>query len=163
MERVVPFTPDCTLRIMRVTHTGTQTTHLLSHYHFHAWPDHGVPDNSSSLRTICAALGRARATGRPALVHCSAGIGRTGTFCAVDITLQRFDSWRSRAGEVTPEEVAATLDMPSLVASLRTQRMGMVQTLEQYEYVYQTLLEDLQVRCGLKQSSGPAAAHAGLR
>lgn len=88
VEQQEPFSPDCTLRTLRVTCTASGATHTLSHYHFHAWPDHGTPDSSSGIRAMCRALAAARASGQPIVVHCSAGIGRTGTFCAIDILLQ---------------------------------------------------------------------------
>jgi len=125
-------------------------SHLLSHYHFHAWPDHGMPESSAGLRAICRSLSTARATGQPVVVHCSAGIGRTGTFCAIDILLQRFDSWQTLNDGRGPDraEVEAALNLPQLVHDLRFQRMGMVQTLDQYVFVYKTLLDDLGARIG---------------
>jgi protein tyrosine phosphatase len=61
-------------------------------------------------------------------VHCPLqGIGRTGTFCAIDILLQRLDAWARSPSGPERAEVEDTLDVPSLVHHLRTQRMGMVQ------------------------------------
>jgi protein tyrosine phosphatase len=68
------------------------------------------------------------------LPFCAAqGIGRTGTFCAIDILLQRLDAWPSCQDGAGPDrgEVEAALNLPALVHELRRQRMGMVQTLEQ--------------------------------
>eukprot|EP00882_Tetradesmus_deserticola_P029984 GHRQ01033630.1.p2 GENE.GHRQ01033630.1~~GHRQ01033630.1.p2 ORF type:complete len:128 (+),score=32.08 GHRQ01033630.1:339-722(+) len=61
------------------------------------------------------------------------GIGRTGTFCAVDILLQRLDAWPSCRAGAGPDrgEVESALNLPVLVHELRQQRMGMVQTQEQ--------------------------------
>lgn len=57
------------------------------------------------------------------------GIGRTGTFCSVDILVQRLDAWASCSNGKGPDqaEVEDTLDVPALVHKLRAQRMGMVQ------------------------------------
>lgn len=79
---------------------------------------------------------------------CAQGIGRTGTFCAVDILLQRLDAWPQCQDGCGPDrdEVEAALNVPHLVHELRRQRMGMVQTLEQYAFVYKAVVEDLQVR-----------------
>lgn len=55
------------------------------------------------------------------------GIGRTGTFCAIDILLQRLDAWARSSSGPDRAEVEDTLDVPSLVHHLRMQRMGMVQ------------------------------------
>lgn len=78
IEQVVPFSPDCTLRVMRLSDLGSDSSHLLSHYHFHAWPDHGIPDSSAGLRAVCRALSTARESGAPVVVHCSAVSGRGG-------------------------------------------------------------------------------------
>eukprot|EP00878_Enallax_costatus_P032416 GHUV01035624.1.p1 GENE.GHUV01035624.1~~GHUV01035624.1.p1 ORF type:complete len:306 (+),score=75.01 GHUV01035624.1:411-1328(+) len=134
VEQVVPFSPDCTLRVMRVADISSGCDHVLSHYHFHAWPDHGTPDSSAGLRAVCRSLTTARDSRKPVVVHCSAGIGRTGTFCAVDILLQRLDTWQGSsarsAGEADKSstsadraEVEATLNIPNLVHELRRQRM----------------------------------------
>ncbi|KAF6254095.1 protein-tyrosine phosphatase-like protein [Scenedesmus sp. NREL 46B-D3] len=154
VEQVVPFSPDCTLRVMRLSSSsGGDASHRLCHYHFHAWPDHGTPCSSAGLRAVCRALSTARECGAPVLVHCSAGIGRTGTFCAVDILLQRLDAWPCCRDGAGPDrgEVEAALNLPALVHELRQQRMGMVQTLEQYAFVYQAILDDLQARTKQQQ------------
>lgn len=72
VEQQRSFGPDCTLRTLALTCSSTGATHTLSHYHFHAWPDHGMPDSSNGIRAICRALAPARETGRPIVVHCSA-------------------------------------------------------------------------------------------
>eukprot|EP00775_Hariotina_reticulata_P003503 gene3503-3772_t len=109
---------------------------------------HFVP--SLVVVVVVLVLVQTRASRQPIVVHCSAGIGRTGTFCAIDILLQRFDSWQSLNEGQGPDraEVEATLNLPQLVHDLRAQRMGMVQTLDQYVFVYKTLLDDLAARIG---------------
>lgn len=82
----VPFGPDCILRTLQLSRTGDNATqHTVSHYHFTTWPDHGTPDSSSGIRALCRALGPARASGRPILVHCSAvsvcGCGAVSGWC----------------------------------------------------------------------------------
>jgi hypothetical protein len=63
----------------------------------------------------------------PAVVHCSAGIGRTVSFVAVDVMMQRL-------------EEMGTVDVPSTVAYLRTFRAGTVQTVEQYCFLYDAIV-----------------------
>lgn len=72
VEQQESFGADCTLREMQLSCTTTGATHSFSHYHYHSWPDHGVPKTSSSIRTLCRALDPVRASGRPVIVHCSA-------------------------------------------------------------------------------------------
>jgi protein tyrosine phosphatase len=157
---------------LRCTSSG-RVLHELDHYHLHAWPDHGVPagaEGGAPVRALCRALELSRQQRRqaaaaapnndpdpPVVVHCSAGIGRTGTFCAVDVLLRRM--WAlggDKSGEqgegggdnqATPPTPPLPLsplllDVPSLVLALRAQRAGMVQTLEQYAYVGAAALEE---------------------
>jgi len=73
-------------------------------------------------------------------VHCSAGIGRTGVFCALDIALREVYE-----GLVPP---AQAVDVARSVAALRRTRGGMVQTPEQYAFIYRALQDDLRAACG---------------
>jgi protein tyrosine phosphatase len=100
-------------------------------YHFVAWPDFGVPASAAPVLDL---LGRIRVQQTtaplpgPAVVHCSAGIGRTGTLLAIDICLDRLRN----------DGVA---DIDGTVLELRHQRPGMVQTADQYAFVYQVGLD----------------------
>jgi protein tyrosine phosphatase len=78
----------------------------------------------------------------------------------LDVVLQQLDSWSSQEGGITEAEVVETLDLPSLVAKLRQQRMNMVQTLEQYDFLYKAILEDLQQRVERSKCAAAAAAAA---
>ena len=86
--------------------------------HYTAWPDHGVPNNVMSvirfIRHVRKLFPSSQDT--PLLVHCSAGVGRTGTFITLDMMLQQM-------------KAEATLSVCQCVRNLRTQRMKMVQTL----------------------------------
>lgn len=157
-----------TVRTLHVSRQGSQPL-VVQHYHYHAWPDHGTPEESAAIRKVCEALqqqreavavagaaasqsaagglqgapGNGSGCGRPqAIVHCSAGIGRTGTFVAVDIVCQRLHKLAQRAvqGELPQhtlqKALSEALDLPTLVHELRQQRMGMVQTVEQYIFIY---------------------------
>lgn len=118
----------------------------INHYQYLAWPDYGIPQTSSAVRVLCHALDGCRRAGCKIVVHCSAGVGRTGTFIAVDMLLQRLHSLTLQLhGTVRDEDVRAAMDIRSLVASLRKQRRGTVQTTEQYGFVWQALIDELQV------------------
>lgn len=78
---------------------------------------------------------------QPIVVHCSAGIGRTGSFCAIDITLQRLRAWAQQAPADLPENL---INLPALVHTFRQQRMGMVQVYEQYVYCYKAVADELR-------------------
>lgn len=139
-----------TIRLVQVLDTQTRDSWNVKHFHYQQWPDHGTPEESLPIRNICEDLQHARSMEQkePVVVHCSAGIGRTGTFVAVDILRQRLKKL-AEAGSCTPAQLAEALNLPALVHELRQQRMGMVQTFEQYAFIYQALYEEL--RAALQQ------------
>ncbi|KFD57167.1 hypothetical protein M513_02052 [Trichuris suis] len=99
------------------------------HYHFLAWPDHGVPANPGSVVNFLEEINQLETNlpdSKPIIVHCSAGIGRTGTFIAIDLILCL----------VRKNGLQCTIDIRQTVQMLRSQRSGMVQTEAQYKFVY---------------------------
>ena len=90
----------------------------LTHYHYTSWPDHGVPQNTSSMVGFVRQIQRAHARneGVPLLVHCSAGVGRTGTFMVLDAMLKRI-------------ACEGTVDVYGFLKHIRSQRCMLVQTL----------------------------------
>ncbi|KAI5087776.1 protein tyrosine phosphatase, receptor type, D isoform X17 [Silurus meridionalis] len=109
-------------------------TFALFKFQFTAWPDHGVPEHPTPF---LAFLRRVKACNPPdagpIVVHCSAGVGRTGCFIVIDAMLER----------VKQEK---TVDVYGHVTLMRSQRNYMVQTEEQYVFIYDALLE--AVMCG---------------
>ena len=83
-----------------------------------AWPDHGVPDNHALMLNFVRRVRKLHPYSNPSplLVHCSAGVGRTGTFIVLDTMLERM-------------EQEDTLNIYDFVKELREQRVLMVQTL----------------------------------
>ena len=63
---------DITARELLLTHDATGDVHKILHYHYHAWPDHGVPSTTEPLRRLSQLLRTTRTEGVP-IVHCSAG------------------------------------------------------------------------------------------
>ena len=85
-------------------------------YQYITWPDHGVPDSVSPFMNLHKQVTNTWSPSKgPILVHCSAGVGRTGTFIVVDIALEQ----ASKEGVV---------DIAGIINRLREQRMKMVQT-----------------------------------
>ena len=89
----------------------------VTQYHFTGWPDHGVPQNGVTLINFIKRVRTAHpySDSRPLLVHCSAGVGRTGAFIVLDSMLQRMNT----------EE---NLNIYEFFKQLRAQRVLMVQT-----------------------------------
>ncbi|ONK58020.1 uncharacterized protein A4U43_C09F7020 [Asparagus officinalis] len=103
------------------------------HIQYPEWPDHGVPEDTIAVREILKKLYHVPPDLGPIVVHCSAGIGRTGTYCAIHNTVQRI-----LAGDMS------SLDLPKTIADFRSQRMGMVQTVEQFIFCYAAIVDELE-------------------
>ncbi|XP_008255008.3 receptor-type tyrosine-protein phosphatase R isoform X1 [Oryctolagus cuniculus] len=107
---------------------GSHTQHV-KHYWYTSWPDHKTPDSAQPLLQLMLDVeeDRLASDGRgPVVVHCSAGIGRTGCFIATSIGCQQLKK-------------EGVVDALSIVCQLRVDRGGMVQTSEQYEFVHHAL------------------------
>ncbi|XP_056001647.1 receptor-type tyrosine-protein phosphatase alpha-like [Ostrea edulis] len=101
----------------------------VTQFHFTTWPDNSIPDDPTSLIYLRNLVRDGLITSdAPIVVHCSAGIGRTGTFISFDYLL---------------EEGAAeqTIDVKGYIASLRQQRGRSVQTCDQYIFLHEALVE----------------------
>ncbi|XP_045636649.1 tyrosine-protein phosphatase non-receptor type 3 isoform X2 [Ursus americanus] len=122
---------DCTLayvfREMLVTNTETGEEHTVTHLQYVAWPDHGVPDDSSDFLEFVNSVRSLRVDGEPVLVHCSAGIGRTGVL----VTMETAMCLTERNLPVYPLDI---------VRKMRDQRAMMVQTSSQYKFVCEAIL-----------------------
>ncbi|KAM8884717.1 receptor-type tyrosine-protein phosphatase R isoform 3-T3 [Synchiropus picturatus] len=107
---------------------GNQTR-TLQHYWYTSWPDHKTPDSALPLLQLMAdveADRRAAASMGPVIVHCSAGIGRTGCFIATTIGCRQL-------------QLEGVVDVLGITCQLRADRGGMIQTGEQYEFVHHAL------------------------
>ena len=89
----------------------------ITHYHYTSWPDHGVPQFATSILSFVRKVQKVhdKSKGVPLLVHCSAGVGRTGTFIALDAMTERL-----RAED--------SLNIYSYLRDMRRRRTLMVQT-----------------------------------
>ncbi|XP_071170880.1 receptor-type tyrosine-protein phosphatase S-like isoform X19 [Mytilus edulis] len=123
-----------TIRTFHVSRYGYPEKREVRQFQFTAWPDHGVPDHPTPLLMF---MKRVKACNPqdagPMIVHCSAGVGRTGAFIVIDAMLER----------VKHEK---TVDIYGHVTCLRAQRNYMVQTEDQYIFIHDALLE--AVTCG---------------
>ncbi|KAK3518196.1 hypothetical protein QTP70_033892, partial [Hemibagrus guttatus] len=104
-------------------------SHKVQHYWYTSWPDHKTPDSTGPLLQLMTDVEESREASEshgPVIVHCSAGIGRTGCFIATTIGCHQL----RREGAV---------DVLGIVCQLRVDRGGMIQTGEQYEFVHHAL------------------------
>ncbi|KAA3679387.1 tyrosine-protein phosphatase non-receptor type 11 [Paragonimus westermani] len=102
------------------------------HYHFTVWPDHGTPSDPSCvldfMHDISARQDSIPGAG-PIIVHCSAGIGRTGTFIVIDMLINYIKTMG----------LNCDLDISRTIQMVREQRSGMVQTETQYRFIYKAV------------------------
>ncbi|XP_066579580.1 receptor-type tyrosine-protein phosphatase beta isoform X2 [Amia ocellicauda] len=129
--------PEWTIREFKIcSEDQVNDARTVRHFHYTVWPDHGVPETTQSLiqfvRTVRDYINRTPGSG-PTTVHCSAGVGRTGTFIALDRVLQQLDT-------------KDTLDIYGSVFDLRLHRAHMVQTECQYAYLHQCVRDVLRAR-----------------
>ncbi|XP_003951536.1 tyrosine-protein phosphatase non-receptor type 3 isoform X2 [Pan paniscus] len=122
---------DCTIayvsREMLITNTQTGEEHTVTHLQYVAWPDHGVPDDSSDFLEFVNYVRSLRVDSEPVLVHCSAGIGRTGVL----VTMETAMCLTERNLPIYPLDI---------VRKMRDQRAMMVQTSSQYKFVCEAIL-----------------------
>nr|XP_054367886.1 receptor-type tyrosine-protein phosphatase eta isoform X2 [Mirounga angustirostris] len=123
--------PEWTIRDFTVKNIQTSESHLLRQFHFTSWPDHGVPDTTDLLinfRYLVRDYMKQSPPESPILVHCSAGVGRTGTFIAIDRLIYQIENEN-------------TVDVYGIVYDLRMHRPLMVQTEDQYVFLNQCVLD----------------------
>ncbi|XP_058527750.1 tyrosine-protein phosphatase non-receptor type 20 isoform X9 [Ochotona princeps] len=97
---------------------------------FIKWPDHGTPASAEYFIKFVRYVRKSHLTG-PLVVHCSAGVGRTGVFLCLDVVFCAIEKNYS-------------FSISNIVAQMREQRYGMIQTKEQYSFCYEVVLEVLQ-------------------
>jgi cadherin 5 type 2 (VE-cadherin) len=104
--------------------TMGQQVRRLKHFHYVEWPDNGVPDVITLLKFVQTVRVEVPARGGPIVVHCSAGVGRTGTFIAIDTILRQL------------EQNQTLIDIYGVVYRMRMNRVSMVQTESQYVFIH---------------------------
>lgn len=122
--------------IRKMTLKCREDTKTVWHFLFLGWPDYGVPENEDCealLNLVRLSNDKNHTPENPRIVHCSAGVGRSGTFIALEHLLEELE-----VGGVA--EVGEPEDMIfETVNRLREQRMTMVQSPEQFQFLYQLL------------------------
>jgi len=123
-------------RKLTIHNLQTKTSRPVLQLQYIAWPDHGLPTSTTAFLSLLDDAYKFNNTNGPLVVHCSAGIGRTGTFCVVHSTIEKFKLDLKENPDKLPE-----LSIVKAVLAARSQRPGMVQTKEQYMFVYLAILE----------------------
>ncbi|XP_005074691.1 tyrosine-protein phosphatase non-receptor type 2 isoform X1 [Mesocricetus auratus] len=120
-----------TVHLLQLENTNSGETRTISHFHYTTWPDFGVPESPASFLNF---LFKVRESGSlnpehgPAVIHCSAGIGRSGTFSLVDTCLVLMEK-----GE--------DVNVKQVLLNMRKYRMGLIQTPDQLRFSYMAIIE----------------------
>jgi receptor-type tyrosine-protein phosphatase beta len=121
------------LKLQNLSETP-QTARNVIHLHYMAWPDFGVPDDPSGIVNF-ARLFRSKLppfpSNKPTIVHCSAGVGRSGSFMAMDRLMQHID-------------IGKNIDVFGTVYEMRLERCHMVQNEQQYIFIHHCLVYILE-------------------
>uniref|UniRef100_A0A8C9WEJ7 Receptor-type tyrosine-protein phosphatase kappa n=1 Tax=Scleropages formosus TaxID=113540 RepID=A0A8C9WEJ7_SCLFO len=117
------------VRTFTLERRGFNELREVKQFHFTGWPDHGVPYHATGLLSFIRRVKMSNPpSAGPIVVHCSAGAGRTGCYIVIDIMLDMAE----REGVV---------DIYNCVKALRSRRINMVQTEEQYIFIHDAILE----------------------
>ncbi|CAB4061616.1 PRPF6 [Lepeophtheirus salmonis] len=126
-KNILPF--DHTRVILKglESHNYINANHILPE----AWPDHGVPTDPGCVLNFLHDVNMMQESMHslipgPVIVHCSAGIGRTGTFIVIDIIID----------QIKRQGLDCDIDIQKTIQTVRSYRSGMVQTEAQYKFVY---------------------------
>nr|CAI5860932.1 unnamed protein product [Callosobruchus analis] len=132
-------------RTLRLTDVESGEHRDIFQFHYVTWPDFGVPASPAAFLSF---LTRVRDAGAlkedvgPAIVHCSAGIGRSGTFCLVDSCLVLIEKFGLNS-----------IDVKEILLEMRKYRMGLIQTPEQLRFSYQAIIEGAKQLTNQNQTS----------
>ncbi|KAI1885787.1 hypothetical protein AGOR_G00207390 [Albula goreensis] len=99
------------------------------HYQYLSWPDHGVPHEPGGVLSFLSQVNSRQMdfpNAGPMIIHCSAGIGRTGTIVVIDMLVETIDT----------KGLDCDIDIQKSIQMVREQRSGMVQTEAQYKFIY---------------------------
>ncbi|XP_048580732.1 receptor-type tyrosine-protein phosphatase mu isoform X2 [Nematostella vectensis] len=132
---------DYTVRTFLVTSAPTNEQRFIYQYHFTVWPDKGVPQYATAvLRFRKKIINESRHNTAHWIVHCSAGVGRTGAFIVIDAMLRQAKEKK-------------VVDIYNYVRATRGDRPHMVQTKDQYVFIHRAVLEALV--CGSTDIQAP--------
>uniref|UniRef100_A0A0K0ESF9 protein-tyrosine-phosphatase n=1 Tax=Strongyloides stercoralis TaxID=6248 RepID=A0A0K0ESF9_STRER len=135
---------DYVLRELHLTHMSYDNSpkKIVYHLHYKAWPDFGVPNHPGGILHIVR-LFRSKVPPskncRPSIIHCSAGVGRSGTFIAIDRLLQCM-------------AINQPLDTFGIVYEMRLERCQMVQNEQQYIFIHLCIAHAIEQEMLKKQN-----------
>ncbi|KAI6188448.1 Receptor-type tyrosine-protein phosphatase N2 [Aphelenchoides besseyi] len=128
------WSEDYMVRSFYLKNTETNETRTVTQFHYLAWAENGTPASVKSLLEFRRKVNKSyRGRASPVLVHCSTGTDRTGTYCLMDIVVNRI----TKGAGIKELNIAGSLE------HLRDQRMRMVGNVEQYKFVFSCVAEEV--------------------
>ncbi|XP_076844610.1 tyrosine-protein phosphatase non-receptor type 2a isoform X2 [Brachyhypopomus gauderio] len=123
-----------TIRVLKLQNTKAGESRDIYHFHYTSWPDFGVPESPASFLNFLFKVRESNSLepeNGPAVVHCSAGIGRSGTFSLVDTCLVLMEK----------RQDSSSVDIQKVLLGMREYRMGLIQTPDQLRFSYMAIME----------------------
>ncbi|KPP74555.1 tyrosine-protein phosphatase non-receptor type 2-like, partial [Scleropages formosus] len=123
-----------TIRVLKLQNMNTEESREIYHFHYTTWPDFGVPESPASFLNFLFKVRESGSLGvehGPTVVHCSAGIGRSGTFSLVDTCLVLIEKRKD----------PSSVDIKKILLDMRKYRMGLIQTPDQLRFSYMAVIE----------------------
>jgi protein tyrosine phosphatase len=118
----------------------------ITHFHYTDWPDFGVPKTTMGILRLCYHTNECSINGGPMIVHCSAGIGRSGSFIGIHYLIS--------SSETNSNFFLSNITVLELTKKMRQQRPGMVQTVDQYRFIYQAVNDFVKASLRMNNSEG---------
>uniref|UniRef100_A0A8C6USG8 protein-tyrosine-phosphatase n=1 Tax=Neogobius melanostomus TaxID=47308 RepID=A0A8C6USG8_9GOBI len=129
---------DYKLRVLEIALMDKpQKARTIWHFQYMSWPDHGVPQEPGGVLSFLDQVNSKQyeyPNAGPMIIHCSAGIGRTGTIVVIDMIIET----------ITRRGLDCDIDIAKIIQMVREQRSGMVQTEAQYKFIYLAVSEYIQ-------------------
>lgn len=145
------------IRTLLLTDKVSGETREVLQFHYTTWPDFGIPSSPNEFLRFLKMVRDSGAMDKsvgPVIVHCSAGIGRSGTFCLVDcvLTMLEKNSNSSGGGENSEGgddvqmdvETEETVSVSDVLSELRSYRMGLIQTPDQLYFSYRAIIDGVK-------------------
>ncbi|XP_074653846.1 tyrosine-protein phosphatase non-receptor type 11-like isoform X2 [Tubulanus polymorphus] len=139
--------PDLVVRHFYLSMEGEASPRKITQLFFKVWPDHGTPTDPGVVHNMLYEANQHQLPNAgPMVIHCSAGIGRTGTVIMIDLL----------SNKIRQLGLECEIDIQKTLCILRSQRPGMVQTVDQYRYIYLAManyVDMIKVRLEEEQKS----------